>query len=380
MNFDWDDRDNAIRDKVAEQFDREALLEIEAMEGAGTAGIRDMTRRYMGRLAEAGYMEQALGPKAKEDVMAWLAAQEVLAGISGSLFLAVEVSTRLFGGLIAGWGGPSLAQTLLEPLRLGQLIGAVALAEPGGPEPCRDWQTQGRAENGGFVVNGRKSFVTNGPMADRVAVAGEVDGQPAFFLVGPGQDGLAVGPRMQTLGYNGLTVSSLGLSGARVSADQVIGPLEDDSALDYLRNMQDLILSMASIGVMKRVMDAANIHCRGHHRGAKPVYAHQEVRFKLADMFTMYQTAQLMTRRAGWLFSKGDREAGVLIGCAKVFSAESADRAARLGMEIMAGTGYLSGNPVERGFREAKYAGLAGTSTEVARMNVAQDTLRRYPV
>jgi len=379
MNFDWHPEENEIKKRVAALFDHPALTEIEAMEEAAPAGLKNLTRRYLGRLAETGYLSLGLGPQAREEAMLLLAAQEETAQVSGSLFLAVETTARLFGGLMAGFGGPKLGREILEPLKSGQVVGAVALTEPGGTEPSSGWQTKGRAKNGGYLVSGTKSFVTNGPIADWLAVAGTVDHGPAFFLVQPGQDGLILGPRLKTLGYNGLAVSALELTEVEVPAHLVLGPFESDQPLAFVRLMQDLVLTVAAVGLAGRTLSAANQYARTYHRGDKPIFAHQEVRFKIADMVTLLQTAQLLTRRAVWFYGQDDREAEVLAACAKVFCAEAAEKIAALSLQIMAGRGYVSGNPVERGYREAKYPALAGTTSEVSRMNIADELLRRYP-
>jgi alkylation response protein AidB-like acyl-CoA dehydrogenase len=217
-------------------------------------------------------------------------------------------------------------------------------------------------------------------MADMIAVSGQVEGKTAFFLVQPGQEGVKIGPRMATLGYNGLAVSTLDLDRAFVPADRVIGPLADDEAIRFLHTVQDLILVAASLGVMIRTHNEANTYSRTYHRGAKPIYSHQEVRFKLADTFTLMQTSQLLAYRAAWFQAMGEKEAPVLIHAAKVFTAEAAEKVSNLAMQILAGRGYVMGNPVERGYREAKFAALAGTTSEVARMSIAEDVLRRFPV
>jgi alkylation response protein AidB-like acyl-CoA dehydrogenase len=109
---------------------------------------------------------------------------------------------------------------------------------------------------------------------------------------------------------------------------------------------------------------------------------YQEVRFSLAEMLALVQTAQLAVHRAGWLVADGDgpdaREADAMVRVAKVFCAESAEEVARAAMQVLAGRGFLSGNPVEQAYRDAKFAALAGTTSGVARMQIADDLLERY--
>ncbi|MEW6261580.1 MAG: acyl-CoA dehydrogenase [Thermodesulfobacteriota bacterium] len=380
MNFDWTIEDKELKKKLTGLFDPAALAEVDLLEEADLPELRTATLRLLDRLAETGYTTLAVGPAARGQTLTLTGAQEELAKTSGSLYLAVESSVRLFGGLIAGWGGPALAREILEPIQAGRRIGALALTEPGGDAPGEDWLTKADKAGDDYVLSGRKNFVTNGPIADWVAVAGAVAGRPAFFILKPGDPGLKPGPRLKTLGYRGLAVGALELRQVKVPAERVIGPFQDSEALIYPRMVQDLILCALSLGVIDRVHNAANVHARTHHRGAKPIYNHQEVRFKLADSFTLRQTAQLLIYRAAWCFAVEDKEAAALIHTAKVFSAEAAEKIAALGLQILAGQGYITGNVVERGYREAKYAGLAGTTSEVSRMNIADDLLRRNPI
>jgi len=133
------------------------------------------------------------------------------------------------------------------------------------------------------------------------------------------------------------------------------------------------------VGLMQRTTAAAKQYSGSHERAGKPILAHQEIRFRLAEMLTMTQAAQLLTYRAGWMYANEEPETASLVRCAKVFASEASEKVANLAMQIMAGQGYVWGNEVERGYREAKYAALAGTTSEIARMAIADDLLSRYP-
>jgi alkylation response protein AidB-like acyl-CoA dehydrogenase len=376
MNFDWTPEQSGLREALTGLLDDEARARLEALETTDETGVRETLTWWQARAAKAGYLAPAADP------MALLAAQEELATVSSACFLAVETSARLFGGLIVRHA-PSLLQADILPLLAGgRTIGAVAVSEPGDVKPVSGPRTTAVRDGDEFVVTGRKDFVTNGPVADYVAVSAMVEGRPAvcIFEPGTGPAGFRRGDRLTTLGQRGLAVCGLDLDRARVPASRVLGPFDDDGPLNDLRTVQDLILSVAALGLMRRVIDEVNAYCRTYHRGAKPIYAHQEVRFKLADMVTLYQTARLLTCRAAWLTAIGDREARTVLECAKVFDAESAEKLASLALQIEAGQGYLAGTIVERAWRDAKYAALAGTTSEKSRMGIADAVLRRYQV
>jgi len=379
MNFDWTAEDLDFKNRIAALFDRESLPALEALERAELPELKATTGAFLKRLAETGYLALGLGPAAAAETLHLMAGQEEVARISGCLFLAVETTVRLFGGLLKGFGEPDRVRDILEPLLRGEIIASVAVSEPAGNEPGIS-RTLAREDGDSFVLNGRKSFATNGPIADYLAVTGEVDGLLAVFLVEPQMAGVSVGPRLQTLGYNGIAVSSLELTAVRVPRSRVLGPFRDTKALEWLRQIDNLVLTVASVGLMYRTLREAKEHASGHVRDGKAVGKHQEVRFKLAEMLTLAQTAQLLAYRTAWLHATADAEAATLIHCAKVFSAEASERVASLAMQIAAGEAYLSGNLVERGYRDAKYAAIAGTTSELARMAIAQDLLNLYRV
>ncbi|MEJ2718145.1 MAG: acyl-CoA/acyl-ACP dehydrogenase [Deltaproteobacteria bacterium] len=378
MDFDWTAEEQEIKSRVASVLDEKTRLELEDLEEADLDGVKRITAACMRKLADVGYLALGTGPGARGRAMALIAAQEELARVSGSLFLSIETSARLFGGVLAGFGTSDAAREISESLARGELIGALAASEPEHP-PFPDGTGTGAVpDRGGYLLTGRKNYVTNALIADWLAVVGDVGERPAVFLVGPHLPGVAIGPRLKTVGYNGLAVSVIELNQVKVPETHVLGPFDDRSPLDFLRLVQDQMLTVAAIGLLQRIVAATRDYTHAHERGGKPVFRFQEIRFKLADMLTLCQSAQFLAYRAGWLYSADDTEAETVLHCAKVFAAEASEQAAAMAMQVMAGHGYLAGNPVERAYREAKLTGIAGTTSEIARMSIADDLLKEY--
>jgi alkylation response protein AidB-like acyl-CoA dehydrogenase len=144
-----------------------------------------------------------------------------------------------------------------------------------------------------------------------------------------------------------------------------------------VRSWEDEILTAAGLGLMRSALDSAAEYARVHKSGGKPIIAYQEIGFKLAEMLTLLQTAQLLAYRAAWMAETGDQEAELLGHCAKVFCAESAERITSASMQILGQHGYLRGHPAEEGFRNAKYLQIAGTSTEISRVKIGDSVLGR---
>ncbi|MBI5252160.1 MAG: acyl-CoA dehydrogenase [Desulfomonile tiedjei] len=380
MNFDFTAEENELKRRVAGVFTGEAVSEAQLMERASLEELKRTTGDFLRKLGEIGYLSLCLGPAQASESLKLLAAQEDVARISGSLFLSVETTARLFGGLVAGFGAHDQFSDLLALLAGGRIIAAVAVSEDERPDSGPGFSTVAWEDGESFIVSGTKPFVTNAPIADYIAVAASLDGKPAIFIVKPGDHAVVVGPRLETLGYNGLAVASLELREVRVPKEMVIGPLQNPTLIEFLRRTQDLLLTAASVGLMRRTLTESKKHADSHLRGGKPIFARQEIRFKIAEMLTLTQTAQLLCYRAAWMYSVSDAEAHAVLHCAKVFSAEASERVASMGVQILAGTGYVSGNPVEQAYRESKYAALAGTTTELARMSIAEELLKRHQV
>jgi alkylation response protein AidB-like acyl-CoA dehydrogenase len=310
-----------------------------------------------------------------KDSVSLLAAQETLATISPSLFLSVEVTARLFGRLLASFGSPEQRNKILPHIKEGHLIGAVALSETGMSIGNAPLNTTALSMDGGFRVHGAKGHVVNAPIADWIAVAGNWEEDIVLFLIKKDADGLSMGQRLSTLGYNGTTISPISLENCFVQSTAVIGPLKEENLPKTLRMWEDQILTAASLGLMHRSFDTARAYAKDHESGGKPIIAYQEVGFKLAEMLTLLHTAQLLAYRAAWMVETGHREAAVLVHCAKVFCSESAEEVASNALQILGGKGYVQGNPAEEGYRNAKYLRIAGTSSEISRMKIGDEVL-----
>jgi len=374
MNFDLKDKEIALQEKLKELFDPDSRSALEQMHCEDTQRIRDHVLQWLMTLGRTGYL--ALGLENGKDSMSTLVAQETLATVSPSLFLSVEVTVRIFGRLVAFFGTPEQKNEILPTIKQGRLIGAVALSETGMSIENAPLNTTALSMDGGFEVDGSKGHVVNAPIADWIAVAGNWEENITFLLVQKDAEGLSVGQRLSTLGYNGATMAPVSLENCFVPSNAVIGPFKEENPLKTLRMWEDQILTVGSLGLMRRSFDTARAYAKNHKTGGKPIMAYQVVSFKLAEMLTLLQTAQLLAYRAAWMVETGDREAGVLVHCAKVFCSESAEGVASSALQILGGNGYVQGNPAEEGYRNAKYLRIAGTSSEISRMKIADEVLR----
>jgi alkylation response protein AidB-like acyl-CoA dehydrogenase len=339
--------------------------ELVAAEAGAIEAIAELEASALRRLLVAA--QGALAGDAGREVAARLA----VARASPALLLAAE-ATRHLRDLAGAFGEDALPASEAAALARGELIGAVALADGAGAGPARL-----RRDGRGWTLGAQKPFVTNGPVADWLAVFAEADGREAVCLVAPRDEGVRPGPRLALAGLDGLAVSALAVEEARLPEARVLFPRGDDPASRRYLLEANLSAAIAAAGLMRSALAAAVAHARGRLRGGRAVLAQQEVAFPLAEVLARAEAAELLCRRAAWLAGAGHPLAATVVRCAKVFCAEGAERAASACVQAMAGEGYRRGSAADRAWRDAKGLALAGTTTEVARMEIADALLSR---
>ena len=374
MDFDWTPEERTAREGIVAWLDAERKAGPAEPPGDDPRKLREELLRRQRALARLGYWNVALGPDDDAHAVARLAMDLELAKASASAFVALQ-ATRHRAALVAGWGTERQRKAILPALAAGDRIGAISLPEAGGAADGTPAAT--READGSWTLRGKRPFVANAPLADLFAIFADAEGKQVVALVPRDRTGLKVGDRLPLIGLDALATAPLELDGVRVSADEVLGPFDGSEAERWVRRSRDLGLAAACVGRMQRALAAAKDHAQSHVRGGKPVIARQEIGFRLAELLMLAQTAELLVHRAAWLVATGDREADVVVRCAKVFCAENAERVASGAMQILAGPGCVAGNEAERAWREARTLAVLGTTTEVSRMAIADDLLAR---
>ncbi len=379
MNFDLSEEQKALIRKIEYLFDPETEDPVKPLERTDPHEARGAVLKALGKLAQAGYL--AAGVYDGKNSPFLVAAQEALAARSPSLFLSVEMSARVFARLVAIYSTRRQQEEILPDLMDGDTVGCVALTEAGMSLEKNPLQTLGTRDGNAFRLSGTKAQVINAPIADWIAVAGNtVEGESkahGFFLVKGQNRGLSIGQRLNTMGYQGAPISAISIKDCSVPLQRLIGPFKEKEPIRALRKWEDQVLTSASLGLIRRSYDTALKHAKEHVSGGKPIIAYQEIGFKLAEMLTLFQTAQLLAYRAAWMDEVEDREADVLRHCAKVFCSESAQQVASEALQILGAKGFTATNPAEESYRDAKYLQIGGTSSEISRMKIGEGVLER---
>ncbi len=375
MNFDFSESVRQFQQVLAL-----ALADKETPEsgpGEKKGAIPAWVGNYQQILAEVGYLDLVfkLPGQTSGDSLHTLASQEILAAFSQSLYLTVEMSARMFGSVVQFWGTPEQQAQLLPALKSGKIMGAVALSEDAMNVTNDPWKTEGIVHNNTIRVSAKKTYVVNAPWADWIGVAGRMQDQTVIFLVEKNTQGLKIDEPLETMGYEAAAIAGIQLESCSVPADRIILLPDSAAALASLQRWENQILMGAGLGMMKAAFTSAKDFANTHQTGGKPIIAYQEVAFKLAEMLTLYQTSQLLAYRAAWTADNQPHEKAGLTLCAKVFCAESAEKVASMALQVLSGQGYLRGSRAADAYACAKYTQIAGTSMEIARVMIGDESL-----
>jgi alkylation response protein AidB-like acyl-CoA dehydrogenase len=382
MNFDLDERQNQIRKALRSLLTEEAEL-TGRFDRQNLTALSRAYRQLLKMLAGSGYLEIGLSPEPAgrspyAELSTAVLAGEPLAEVFPDAYLGIEISSRIAGGLIARYGSDGLKNRYLIPLLKGEVLGTVALSESSANFPLSKITTQAVVRGEDYLLNGAKEGVINGSLADLLVVPALLNEQTALFIIPSAREGLVVSEPCSSLGYKRIAFSDLAFRNCRVTKEECIGLFESRAIRSELQAKINLAITVSSLGVMHRAFFRAKEYGAIAEEGGKPPLAYQEIRYRLAEMFTLYQTAQLLAYRAAWMLEQGIAEADTVVDSAKVFVTEAAEEVARGSMQIAALDGYLGSNALEAGIRDARFGPVAGDSSEVLRMRIADDCLRKY--
>lgn len=357
MNFEPGERAREAGRRASEWLAAEARV-VEASPWADAPALRRLLLSAQAALA---------GDAGRE-----VAARLAVARASPALLLALDAS-RLLRDLAGAFPRGALPEGEADALARGERVGAVALADPARAGPTLLART-----GSGWRLGARAGLVANAPIADWIAVlAPGPDGAEVACLVSPRDEGVRVEPRAALSGLDALAASALSVDDAPVPDARVLAPPAGAAAARGWRLDADLSAAVAGAGLMRGALAAATRHARATTRDGRPLMAHQEVSFQLADVLALTEAAELLCHRAAWLADAGDPAAATVVRCAKVFCAEGAERAASACVQVMGAEGYRRGGAADRAWRDAKGLALAATTTEVARVQIADALLSR---
>jgi alkylation response protein AidB-like acyl-CoA dehydrogenase len=270
----------------------------------------------------------------------------------------------------------------LPKLASGEWVGAFGISEPDAGSDTAAITTSARRDGGSWVLNGTKTFITNGPICDvfTVVARSHPDASSGHamtaFILERGTPGLSVGAVLDKMGNRSSPTSEMVLDDVRVGDEQRLG--NEGSALWSIAfecfDWERTVMLGSSIGGMARTLDDCVTYASQRRAFGKPIAHHQAIAHKLADMKIRLETARLVLRHATWLKDQG-RPHQVEASMAKAYVAECATRNAEDAIQLHGGWGYIKDFPVERAWRDAKLVSLGGGTSEIQKLVIARALL-----
>jgi alkylation response protein AidB-like acyl-CoA dehydrogenase len=301
--------------------------------------------------------------------------------ICGSIGLSVAAHNSLCTNHILMFGSDDQKERYLPKLASGEHIGAWGLTEPNTGSDAGNMKTTATRDGEDWILNGSKNFITHG-ISGEIAVVMTRTGDPrsknnsTAFIVERGTKGFSGGKKEDKLGMRASETSEMVFQDCRISDDQRLGEVGDGfkQALSILDGGRISIAAL-SIGIAKGAFEASLKYAKEREQFGRPISSFQGISFKLADMATEIEAAELLTMNAVFRKSNGlklSKESAM----AKLYASEVAVRTTNEAVQIFGGYGYIKEFPVEKFFRDAKLCTIGEGTSEIQKLVISRELLK----
>ena len=314
----------------------------------------------------------------------YVLAIEELSAADGSLGLTVAAHNSLGTNHIFLAGTEAQREKYLPLLTTGEWIAAWALTEPGSGSDASNARTTALRRGDRYVLNGTKTFITNGRYADIVVVIAVTDKTKgthglSAFVVERGTKGFRPGKKENKLGLRASDTSELIFEDCEIPSENLLGA-EGEGFIDAMRVLDGGRISIAalSLGIARGALDATVKYVKDRRQFGKAIAEFQGIQWKLADMATELDAARLLTQRAAVLKDAG-RKVTRESSMAKLFASEVAVRICNEAVQLFGGYGFIKDYPAEKFYRDVKLCTIGEGTSEIQRMVIAREILKVYP-
>lgn len=356
-----------IRPKMME-WDESQEFPVEVFRKMGELGLMGVLvpQEYGG--AGFGYFE-------------YVTAISELGRICGSIALSMAAHNSLCTGHILQFGNEEQKKKYLPKLATAEWIGAWGLTEQNTGSDAGGMLTTAVADGDYFVLNGSKNFITHaitGNVAVVIARTGEKGDSHGMtaFIIEKGTPGFGPGKKENKLGMRASETAELIFDNCRVHKSQVLGKV-GEGFIQAMKVLDGGRISIAalSLGIAKGAFDAALKYSKERQQFGKPISHFQGISFKLADMATEIEAAELLTFQAADLKNRGEKVTRQS-AFAKYYASEVAVRVSTEGVQIFGGYGYTKDFPAEKYYRDSKLCTIGEGTSEIQKLVIARDILK----
>lgn len=279
------------------------------------------------------------------------------------------------------YGSEEQKKKFLPPLASGQSLGAFALTEPEAGSDAGNVQTTARKEDGDFVLNGTKIFITNGEVADIYVVIANIDKKSGprgltAFLVEKGTEGFNFGQHFKKMGLTALPNVELIFNDCRIPTSNLLSRERRGFKVAMETFAAGRIgVGIGALGIAEAAFEKARVYARERVQFGRPISSFQAVQHMLADMATKIEAARYLIYRAAWYLDRGEPFEKVA-SMGKLYASETAMEVTTKAVQVFGGYGYTKDYPVERYMREAKLFEIIEGTSEIQRGVIANLVLK----
>ncbi len=314
----------------------------------------------------------------------YMLAIEELSAVDGSIGIIVAAHNSLCTNHIFLAGSDAQRRHYLPKLTTGEHLGAWGLTEPGSGSDASAARTTAVRRGDHYVLNGNKTFITNGHYADIsviIAVTDKSQGTHGLsaFIVEKGTPGFRAGKKENKLGLRASDTSELIFEDCAIPTENLLGK-EGEGFVDAMRTLDGGRISIAalSLGIARGALDASVKYVKERRQFGKAIAEFQGIQWKLADMATELDAARLLTLRAAVLKDAGQRVTRES-SMAKLYASEVAVRICDEAVQLHGGYGFIKDYPVEKFYRDVKLCTIGEGTSEIQRMVIGREILKVHP-
>lgn len=381
--FPLSDEHNMIRD-AARDFAVNEIAPI-AAEFDESGEFPHATIKKMGEMGFMGIEVPEEYGGAGMDTLAYVLALEEICKVDAAHGVIMSVNNSLYCHGILKFGTEAQKKKFVTPVASGKAIGAYSLTEPMSGSDAGTMRTRAVRDGDFYVITGRKSWVTSGPVADYVVLFAMTDpekkqkGVSAFLLETKDLKGFTRGKKEPKLGIRASATSELLFEDCRIPAENLLGNEGDGfkiamTVLDAGR----IGIATQALGIAEAAYEAARQYARDREAFGQPIGAFQGTGFKIADMKTRIEASRLLIYNAA-LAKEAAKKSGARYSSeaamAKLFASETAMFVSHAAVQIHGGMGYSKELPVERYFRDAKITEIYEGTSEIQRLVISRAEL-----
>jgi butyryl-CoA dehydrogenase len=375
LDFEFTEEQKMFRDTVREFGKKEIEPFVEEYEQK-----EEFPKELFPKLGEMGFLgivfPEEYGGVGLDKVTECIFAEE-MGRICAGIAMCVNAHTGLACFPVYKFGTEEQKQKYLVPGIAGKKIGALGLTEPNAGSDARSIRTQAVKKGDKYIINGSKTWITNGRMGDFVVVAAYTDKNRkgegiSLLIVEKGFPGFKESNKIRKLGHHSADTAELIFENCEVPEENLlVGEGGFERAMATLLGAR-ITHAAKSVGMAQAAFEYALGYSKEREAFGRPISKFQAIGFKLAEMVMKIETARLLVYKAAWLYSQGQRcvkEASM----AKLYAAEVVQWVATEAVQVLGGWGYAVEYSAERYYRDAKLASITEGTSEIQHIIIARE-------